>query len=416
MTQPIGRPLLIFTGLCICLAMLLGGGSAQGRWTDYVLYLVFAPFTLIGLGQIQNGRVSALAKILVGLILAVLLLQFLPIPNPVNPFQNANGEGPAGSALMAATNPGGWHFWSPDIGRSAESALFTISLLSFAIFIARLSDFDQARLARFFIAGLFLNVMIALVQTSFNNFDSSSLFFPYQVSVGIFANENHFSALIYCGVVLAGFQFIFLNKQNYLYLATVLLFMFILFAYNSRAGMLITAIISVPVYLVFVSNNNQRWRIIVAEAVFIAIPFILFFYRIGDVEDKFRDSFNAVTFSAILHYFPYGSGLGSFVHVYPMFDTLAAIGSFYVNNAHNDWFELLLELGITFPALLGVMAIVLVKAEWRSGLSPMAFLVVFALLVHSFVDYPLRTMAIGVIFAYAVGIITCKKPLAAELR
>jgi hypothetical protein len=247
-------------------------------------------------------------------------------------------------------------------------------------------------------------VAIAFIQTSYNKFDTSSLFFPYKVSVGVFANENHFSSLIYCGIIFAGFQFIFLNRHRLLYFVSVLIFVFILFAYNSRAGMIIALLISVPVYLVFVSHQSPRWRLVLAEAVIVAIPFVLLFYKIGNVEDGTREGLNAVTLTALLHYFPFGSGLGSFVHIYPMFDTVSAIGRSFINHAHNDWFELTLELGIIFPVIIILLAIIIIQSKWRDGLSGLAILIIIALLLHSTVDYPLRTMGVCVVFAYAIGV------------
>jgi hypothetical protein len=410
--QPMGRPLLFFTGFCICLAMLLGGATTQGQWTDYILYIAFAPFTLIGLGRIQESRLSGLAKIGVVLILLVLALQFLPIAHPVNPFSGSGNSSSTLAPLQAIAEGG--QFWSLALGRSLEATLATISLLGFAVFIARLSDFDQARLVRFFIVGTFLNVAIAFIQTSYNKFDTNSLFFPYRVSVGVFANENHFSSLIYCGIILAGFQFIFLNRNRFLYLISIVIFVFILFAYNSRAGMIIALVIAVPVYLVFVTHQSARWRIVIAEAVLVAIPFVLLFYRIGDIEDGTRAGLSAISLTAALHYFPFGSSLGSFVHVYPMFDPVNAVGSTFINHAHNDWLELCLELGLFFPAIICLLIIAIVQSKWRNGLSSLAILIIFALALHSLVDYPARTMAIGVIFAFSVGIIVSdkEKPLA----
>jgi hypothetical protein len=407
--QPAGRPLVFYTGFCICLAMLLGGATTQGQWTDYLIYIAFAPFTLIGLGQIQNSRMSGLGRITVGLILAALALQFLPIAHPVNPFSNLSGSIEKLTPLKNIIQGG--QFWSPVLGASLEASLATISLLGFAIFVARLSDFDQARLVRFFIVGTFLNVAIAFIQTSYNKFDTNSLFFPYKVSVGVFANENHFSALIYCGIIFSGFQFIFLNRNRFLYLISILIFVFILFAYNSRAGMIIALLTAVPVYLVFVTHQSARWRIVVAEAVFVAIPFILLFYRIGDVEDGTRAGLNAVTFSALLHYVPFGSGLGSFVSIFPMFDSSSSVGAAFVNHAHNDWLELTLELGILFPVIAVLFLIVILKSQWRNGLSSLAILIVIALLLHSLVDYPLRTIAIGIVFAFASGILISNKEM-----
>ena len=172
--------------------------------------------------------------------------------------------------------------------------------------------------------------------------------------------------------------------------------------------MIIAVLTAIPVYLVFAKHQGARWRIIFAEAVFIAIPFVLLFYRIGAVEDTTRDGLNAVTLQSILHFLPFGSGLGSFIHVYPMFDQASAIGSSFVNHAHNDWFELTLELGVAFPVIAVLLLTVLIRSNWRDGLSGLAILILFALSLHSLVDYPLRTMGIGIVFAYALGITVCK--------
>jgi O-antigen ligase len=109
---------------------------------------------------------------------------------------------------------------------------------------------------------------------------------------------------------------------------------------------------------------------------------------------------------------PFGSGLGSFRDVYPLYERAAQVTSTYAIHAHNDYAELALELGVS-----GVVLIMLfvgwwswrVWSVWRSseaGLFARAAAVASgALLVHSFVDFPLRTAALAGCFGICTALL-----------
>ena len=109
---------------------------------------------------------------------------------------------------------------------------------------------------------------------------------------------------------------------------------------------------------------------------------------------------------------PFGSGLGTFVEVYPWFESAGAIGPTYVNHAHDDLLELLLETGVFGLAALGAFVwwwIARAGAVWRAAArnpyAQAATILVGAILVHSVVDYPLRTAADSSLFAVACALI-----------
>ena len=125
---------------------------------------------------------------------------------------------------------------------------------------------------------------------------------------------------------------------------------------------------------------------------------------------------------------PLGSGLGTFVPVYALFekpgDTI--IGT-YVNHAHNDVVELWLETGVLGLVLMGLFVIWLVARSveiWRSAppfgareidwsLVRAATIVIALIIAHSFVDYPLRTGAMMAIMAFACALLI-EPPVGAE--
>jgi O-antigen ligase len=95
----------------------------------------------------------------------------------------------------------------------------------------------------------------------------------------------------------------------------------------------------------------------------------------------------------------FGSGLGTWPDEYPRFATYDA--NVYVNEAHNDWAQWASEGGLPFFLLMAALVIWLAKPSLQSvwGLG------VLSVMVHSYVDYPLRDPALGFLwFATAGGL------------
>jgi len=126
------------------------------------------------------------------------------------------------------------------------------------------------------------------------------------------------------------------------------------------------------------------------------------------------------TISAAWAYTPFGSGLGTFVPVYQMFEKPSDIGVAFVNHAHNDLLELWLETGLPGLILLTIFVawfVCRVIAVWRRpagldeirdmniGLARACSIVLLLLLVHSLVDYPLRTYAMASVAAFACAVL-----------
>jgi O-antigen ligase len=184
---------------------------------------------------------------------------------------------------------------------------------------------------------------------------------------------------------------------------------------GSRAGLLLAALAilgSLPLALTGEAKGGVGKRVLVlalAIGVMLAMQFSLLgaLQRMGapGLEDgRLRYSLN--TLEAARAYLPFGSGLGTFRDVYPPFE--ATPGRYIVNHAHNDYAELLLEGGI--PALLlaggllfawGRQGLILWRQRGRDDeyggreglLVRTAWLAGSLTLLHSAVDFPLRTTA-----------------------
>jgi O-antigen ligase len=114
---------------------------------------------------------------------------------------------------------------------------------------------------------------------------------------------------------------------------------------------------------------------------------------------------------ALTDYFPVGSGIGSFPTVYPSYENPAWVDRWYVNHVHNDYIELGLETGL--PGILLLAAFLLWWTQrtvviWRSStidyFARAATITSAALLLHSAVDFPLRTTSLSSLFAFCIAL------------
>jgi exopolysaccharide production protein ExoQ len=107
-------------------------------------------------------------------------------------------------------------------------------------------------------------------------------------------------------------------------------------------------------------------------------------------------------------YWPWGAGMGSFVPVFAAVERLEVVTSHFVNRAHNDYLELLIEAGLPGVLVLGLIGHQLITGARQSLrlraaasrpqiICGAANLLILAL--HSLIDYPLRTMSLASIAA-----------------
>jgi len=118
--------------------------------------------------------------------------------------------------------------------------------------------------------------------------------------------------------------------------------------------------------------------------------------------------------TAIRAYWPVGAGVGSFIPIYQTFQPARLVDPTIFNHAHDDYLEAALESGLAAVLILaGFLAWFAARgwAAWRKAEAPGAkalaragSLVIAMILIHSAVDYPLRTVAMAGLFAFACGL------------
>ncbi|WP_421852646.1 O-antigen ligase family protein [Oricola sp.] len=374
-----------YAGPMILTTLVLGGGAGQGLWTEHLVQLMLMPALFLGLAGFGSNRLSNPARIATMAVIAVLCVQFIPVTRPI--------------PLVGEGEPG---FWSLTPQRSLESALFTIGTVGFFLFVASMDDRNQQRCIPFFYAGLCLQTAIAVVQLSYGQTTVLTGLLPYDVYTGLFANENHFSSLVIAMMPLLAFTFIVQAKNPAGYATVCALLVMILFAVGSRAGMALSAAMAVLSLVWFALGKGKRRLKLSALAIGIAgLGGCIWAFDIyGELGEDRRFVIFETTWTAILQYWPLGSGLGSFPLVYPGFEQTTDITTTYINHAHNDYLEVVLELGAAGVVLIAGYFLLVSRNMFNSKLAQAASLSIIVLSLHSIIDYPMRTMSLALTFAF----------------
>jgi len=372
------RPFYIGGLLLVCLV--LGGGTQKGLPTVFALELLALPLVFdLAMRHPQRPGFGWPVYAVTGLIGLCFAIQFVPSLSP----------------HLA--------FLTSDPGRTIDSLAFVGFALTLFFSFGRLDPTERNRMVAWFLTGVILNVALALTQFAASRGLVIDLF-PYTLGAGFFSNANHFSSLLYVAIPFVLYQFDAIDRLP-LAALPLLLIVFVEFAAGSTAGIFLSlgcALVSVAVI--------GRLRLVTRLALvgLTALGGVVLAFNPGNVlhvspdDPLSRPQIALTTLAAIERNLPLGSGYGTFDIVYPAAEPDTAISGTFINHAHNDPLELVLEGGL--PAALALLAY-LAALAWRlpaarqSPLSLAALCGIGFVLAHSLVDYPLRTAALMAVFA-----------------
>jgi O-antigen ligase len=116
-------------------------------------------------------------------------------------------------------------------------------------------------------------------------------------------------------------------------------------------------------------------------------------------------------FQGIGHFFPLGSGPGTFVEVFPRFQAWE-MATVTINRAHNSYLEWLFTMGMPAAVLIALLLFLYLRQWFRLGDTWSEFRFVqtgaglgcLLTLVHELVDYNLFVPANVVVFAFMAGL------------
>ena len=424
--------------------LLLGGASAAGFIANFILQIVSLPLIGWAVWQMIQERPSAQIRAPLGLLaifLIIALLQLVPLPPALWTLLPGRGAVIDGYRLLGIPLPWLPLTLAPDVAPS--SILWLLPAFAVLLGIVVLGAFRGRGIAVAIVAVTLASVAIGALQVIGGNSAYLYRVTNYGVAVGFFANANHNATLLLVSIpFLAALQVTLLKRSGSqrsasairLLVGAAYAVLFVgLLINSSLAGIGLGVPVALGSWLAFGRQRPALRRGIVVATVIVSIATVvtivagpfgnnLFGVQKANVELSRQTSF-ALTVRAAHDYFPIGSGTGSFQPVYHMQEPLASVTTTFMNHAHSDWLELLLETGIVglaFAALFLTWWGVRLRAIWRAKepdpFAQAAVIATAAIMLHSVVDYPLRTAALSAVFAACIGLMSGVRPYTQRSR
>jgi O-antigen ligase len=424
----------LWVGLFVVALTLLGGSSRPDPIQHAVLRPIAALLLIPALFRLRAADLASARAIigLGGLMLVWMIVQIVPVPAAF--WQALPGRDVIAQLDQLAGVEGIWRPLTLTPFRGQNAVLGTVVPIA-ALFLAL-----SARLKA---QSIFLVLtFMGLINGAFGILQvvggPNSPFYLFAMTsrgapAGIFANENHsavFASIVLLVVARLAIDGRSRNLSTWIKLSLAPAYAFILLAIllsGSRAG-LATAVLALGAGgLMIWSAYRPRGRVVAVldrsngserllglalpaaggAAVILIIAAFLLLGRVPAAQDlmasggfeDLRWSLWPTLTKMMSEHWLFGTGFGSFDVVYRLYEPTALLFPLYVNHAHNDWAQLVIEGGL--PAIvvsLGLIvwlfaAILRIAREKRGSGAIVIFWIalVAILMAASVVDYPLRT-------------------------
>lgn len=403
------------------LACVLLGGSPQGLWRNALLQALGAgllAWAFLSPRPSSPTRAGRMLLVLGALWFVLLLLQLVPLPPALWSALPGREVAATGFELRGEPLP-----WLPLSLAPAETmAVLPAMLVPLAVIACMLvlGAYRSRWCIAALLAGTVISVLLGAVQIS----QGGPYLFPIHNdgATGLFANSNHQGTLLLLSIpflaALIGRERKSRGKEGSGRIVIALGGLAIVLVGLVLNGSLAALLLAGPVMLasLFLALPRLwRWRGAGALVVTLLLAGAALAMARSDVGTTkvsvtSRAEIYGKTMDAIADSFPIGTGLGSFEKVYRQYEDPGLVDRFFVNNAHSDPLEWLLETGLAGALLLLALLSWWSRLAWRwaradgSDLMAGAGVVASAaILAHSLVDYPLRDPAIQAAFALCLA-------------
>jgi O-antigen ligase len=431
-----------FLATFIVFVFAIGGASRA----DSIYLLVLRPVAvLVSAGALVALPKGALKpyKFLIGLgcaIAALPMLQLIPLPPGLSHMLPGHG------LISDIDKVAGVNAWRPIsmVPTATRNAFFSLSIPLAALLLGVSVTPEEQRytLPVVLVLGL-ASALIGLLQAIGT---PNSPFYFHELSndgsaTGLFANRNHHAYFLACLFPMIGASAAIYARRpsartTIFWIALVVAIAIIPFILitGSRSGLAV-ALVGMAAGLTVNRLGTRSIRVLVknrsgaksyaayfgvAAAAGVLVVLSIMFSRALSIErlmapgqlDDLRFSLWGPTLRTTWTYFPFGSGMGSFVEVYQIQEAHDMLGLSYVNHAHNDWLEVLMTGGLWGGVIVAIAVAAWAKTSakaWRNRgadtihdvFARLGSIVLLLLAVGSLGDYPLRTPSIMVLAVIA---------------
>jgi O-antigen ligase len=379
------------------------------------------------------------------LLVLVPLLQLVPIPFAW--WAALPGHQPFAEVLETAGAAAGLRALSIHPVATQYSWLVLIPCVAIFLAVRRFERRQVRRLAMVFVAVACAEAVLGILQAGSARGSAFSLGNPWAggAATGTYINKNHFAALLAMALpmllALWAIEMLPVVSQRgevlrqhprhadlkfalrALFSALGVILLLALLLSRSRAGIGVgLAVFALAVLTLVWRPATVRVRAALAVVALIAFVFAAFIGLTPMLErfapEEFslgyegRVELSIATLRAALDFFPFGSGLGTFADVFRRYQAGTIVG--FADHAHNDYAEIVLELGVAGIGVVVLLGVAYV-ARWRVVLSDRrsrrlkfmriaAGLGMLAMMVHGVFDFNFHIPANAIAFSTLAGI------------
>ena len=426
----VGRRRVVPAYLFACLLL---GGSTQIAWGTALLQLgAIAMLAWAGMSYLREplpAGARPLAWLLAAMV-GLVVLQLVPLP--VTVWEAISGRMMVRDGLSLLGLAPGWQSLSLAPYDTISAALALLPPLAVLGGVIILRAYSRTGVAIAVLAAAMLGLVLGAAQVGSPIASGEQYYLQPEVNAGtpsgFFANPNHMATLL-----LVAFPFAAALLESGLArdgrsadtrrvagggCAMAVLIVGMLFN-RSLAGwglMLPVAMASVAMIL---PARRKRVVAISAGVVMLALALLLVSPTMrakinGDAATSVstRQEYVATSVAVARAYAPFGAGIGTFAKVYRMKEDPRGVdATIFVNHAHDDYVELLVETGVPGAVLMllflcwwGRAALTMLRSPSADHYARAGAIAAAAILLHSLVDFPLRTSAISACLALSIGL------------
>ena len=412
------------------LLLAIGGGGSPAPFAELALELltvIIAVLWLSGFAGDAVQRVPRTAWAVAALVIAVPLVQLIPLPPLI--WQALPGRALAADALALVGEQSSWRAWSLAPQRTLASLLSLGPPLLLLVMTGALPVRERIMLIGALLAMAGATLILGAVQLSGGAADA--------VLNGFQANRNSTADVLLVAIIAvpllaerkalrrqqktASLALLAIAGTGMLVLAAGTVFT------GSRVGIALLPVAALAsLWLLrgrFALSPKKLAIALVTAAASVAAFFILvrtnaelarIFKRFSLFSEELRPQLWRDGIYVVRQHFPFGVGMGNFVPALLADERLEVVRPALPNRAHNDYIELAAEAGAFGMAALSEVSLLLTRAALRtrrmvqgesSDLLLFAAAALAILALHSLVDYPFRSMSLASLGAVCGGLL-----------
>ena len=430
----------------IIIVSFMGGGSRPDIQSLVVLRpvaFIFLAYALL-VAKSDEIRPVMVPLALIGLLALLMVIQLVPLPPDW--WENLPGRQPFAVIAEQIAMSDVWRPISMVPSRTLNSLFSLVVPLAMILLCAIQAPEKNRRIVGVLIAVGVISALLGALQLAGSN---RSALYLYRITnadmpVGLLANRNHQAVLLSISLLMSAWYFVSfrlvpdkkLEWARFSMLLMPFLFLPLIVLTGSRLGILAGAIATFASGLMLLYRGDivsgksagskiavfvAKKRALIGMAALVALVGLLAFLFSDSLAvrrlvsarlfDDLRADLLPVLLTMAREHIVFGTGFGSFENVFRSYESTELLRPNYLNNAHNDWLQLVIEAGVAGIVLLASFLLwagrAIIKGYSSGSLrkkcqTDLCFGILLILAIASMVDYPLRVPMMMVLACFCI--------------